>query len=79
MTVCVVCGGVPVSPLELVSGAKLGPCCAHGECVSLTWERHFDRFVDASAAERAITTWRWKRRRAEANGQPRFHGSGPLL
>jgi hypothetical protein len=80
MTRCVVCGleSDEAAPLELASGVKLGACCpGEGECAALVWEAHFDRFIDASAAERAVTTWRWKRRRAEANGQPFNEPSPP--
>ena len=65
---CVVCGAPATERMELVSGARLAPSCGT-KCSAAIWEAHFDAFIQAPASERAVTAWRWRRRRAEARGE----------
>lgn len=66
---CVVCGLTGSARLmELASGQRIGPFCP-GECSSLGWENHFDQATGARPFERALTQWKWRKRRAEAEGR----------
>ena len=70
MTACLVCGLIGSAvPMLLASGKQLGPFCP-GECSALGWEAHFELATGAPPIERALTTWKWRKRRAEARSLP---------
>ena len=68
---CAVCGGTDphlVRDWETRGGTRYGMAC-RGECAGLLWEAHFLRATGCTDDEMDLLLWRWRRRRAEVQGQ----------
>lgn len=67
---CAVCGAVDgAREFSLADGSRLGVFCP-GECFGLGWEAHFIHAIGGTEHQHADIVWRWRRRRAEAQGEP---------